>query len=340
MSFVWTTALATANAQSPLVSDNEKVAPRTALAFKLAHISDPHLSAIPKLGFVDLASKRLFGLYNWRRNRLHAFGPAILDALVADILAHKPDHVAVTGDLINLGLDVEIVAASEWLQKVGSPQNTTLVPGNHDAYMPRSLAELTKAWGAYMLGDEGGDTVTFPFVRRRGSVAIVGVSSAVPTLPLMATGEIGERQAAELTARLAELAMEGMFRVVLIHHSPVKGATAWYRRLVDTSLFRRALETSGAELVLHGHNHRTTLAWLPGKDAPVPVVGVAAASVLPRNGKPGGSYCFFQIDISDGFAWSMVERGVRYPDGPVETISTQSSTAAASEFPPGRASTT
>jgi 3',5'-cyclic AMP phosphodiesterase CpdA len=170
-----------------------------------------------------------------------------------------------------------------------------------------------------MSGD-GEKAAAFPFVRRRGPVAIVGVSSAVPTRPLMATGEIGARQAAALEALLAGLKDEGLFRIVLVHHSPVAGSTSWYRRLVDAPRFRRALAASGAELVLHGHNHRTTLARLPGPDGPVPVVGVAAASALPHDGKPGGSYCLFRIEPGQASAWTMVERGVRFPGGPVATL--------------------
>ncbi|MEO8669322.1 MAG: metallophosphoesterase [Bauldia sp.] len=290
--------------------------------FRLAHISDPHLSAVPKLGFVDLASKRLFGFYNWHRNRAHAFAPAVLSGLVADIHAAGPEHIAITGDLVNLGLESEFVAAAEWLRAVADAKHATLIPGNHDAYMPGSFAEFSKAWGDYMRGDDGKPgVVTFPFVRRRGPVALVGVSSAVATPPLMATGEVGASQAAALAVTLAALSKEGLFRVVLVHHSPIRGATSWYRRLVDARLFRRALAESGAELVLHGHDHRTTVASLPGRDGPVPVIGVAAASVLPHDGKPGGSYCLYSIETEGRFACAMVERGVRAPGGPVETLS-------------------
>src|SRR4029079_3393437 len=157
-----------------------------------------------------------------------------LDALVADMKAAQPDHIAITGDLVNLGLGAEIIAAGQWLQSVAPPDKATLIPGNHDAYMPQSIAGYLKEWSDYMTGDGASpDSVAFPFVRRRGPLALVGVSSAVATAPLMATGEIGEGQAAALAKTLVGLAGEKRFRIVLIHHSPVKGATGWYRRLAD-----------------------------------------------------------------------------------------------------------
>src|SRR5882724_11258000 len=276
--------------------------------FRLAHISDPHLGPLPKVGFGDLASKRAFGYFNWQRNRRRAFAPSILTALADDIRAVGPDHVAVTGDLVNLGLTAEFAAAREWLAELGDVDRVTVIPGNHDAYVPGAFEELTDAWHDYMTGDNS-RAVTFPFIRKRGPVAIVGTSSAIATAPLMATGEIGGGQAAALASRLAALGRAGLFRVVLIHHAPVSRTSQWHRRLVDADLFRRAIAEAGAELILHGHNHKTSIDRLPGPNGPVPVVGVAAASILPHAGKPGGSYCLFSNDGEPGsFTCDMVER--------------------------------
>ena len=263
--------------------------------FRLAHISDPHLGPLPKVGFGDLASKRALGYFNWRRNRRHAFAPSVLTALTDDIRATAPDHVAVTGDLTNLGLTAEFAAARLWLDEIGEPDRVTVIPGNHDAYVPGAFEELVDAWRPYMTGDNS-SVVTFPFIRKRGPVAIVGTSSAVATAPLMATGEFGGGQAAALASRLTALGRAGLFRIVLIHHAPVSRSSQWHRRLIDADLFRRAIAEAGAELILHGHNHTTKVDSLLGPNGAVPVVGVAAASILPHGGRPGGSYCLFSID--------------------------------------------
>ena len=289
--------------------------------FQLAHLSDPHLGPLPRVGIGDLASKRAFGYVNWHRNRRSAYAPSILTALADDIRAAAPDHVAVTGDLVNLGLTAEFAAAREWLAELGEPDKVTVIPGNHDAYVPGAFEELADVWHDYMTGDNS-KAVTFPFIRRRGRVAIVGTSSAIATAPLMATGEIGGGQAAALASRLAALGRAGLFRIVLIHHAPVSRASDWHRRLIDADLFRRAITEAGAELILHGHNHKTSVDSLPGPSGAVPVVGVAAASALPRGTHPGGSYCLFSIDgEADGFTCEMVERGVVTAGGNVEQIS-------------------
>ena len=105
---------------------------------------------------------------------------------------------------------------------MGEPEDISVVPGNHDVYVPGAFGEMLAAWRSFMSGDEpSAGRLHFPFVRRRGPIGIVGVSSAVPTAPLMATGKIREDEAVELTQRLVELGREGLFRVVLIHHPPV-----------------------------------------------------------------------------------------------------------------------
>jgi 3',5'-cyclic AMP phosphodiesterase CpdA len=238
---------------------------------------------------------------------------------------HQPDHVAVTGDLVNLALSEEFVAAHDWLRSLGDPHDVTVIPGNHDAYVPGALNELIQIWRHFMSDDDDtGEFARFPFVRRRGPVALVGLSTAVATLPLMATGHIGSDQATALGAQLARLGEEGRFRVVLIHHPPIGGIKDWQRRLVGAGLVRAEIARHGAELILHGHNHRTLVGRIAGAKTDVPVVGAAAASIAPGSSQPGGAYNLFRIeDTGGGFRCTMTERGVRHLGGKVETLSEQ-----------------
>lgn len=107
--------------------------------FRLAHISDPHLGPLPAVRWRDLASKRAFGYMNWQRGRSAALGPESLQRLVVDLHAAEPGHIAVTGDLINIGLSAEIDAAHLWLADLGDPKEVSVIPGNHDAYLPGAI---------------------------------------------------------------------------------------------------------------------------------------------------------------------------------------------------------
>lgn len=280
--------------------------------FRLAHVSDPHLGPLPDVRLRELMGKRVLGWINWRLNRGRGgMRPAVLDDLVADLRAEAPDHVAVTGDIVNIALDAELEPARRWLASLGLARDVSAVPGNHDAYVPSAIKSTTEAWGAFMKGDdEAGETIHWPYVRRRNRVAIIGLSSAEATAPFMATGRFEAGQALRLAEQLDHAAREGFYRVVLIHHPPARKPIHWAGRLIGASRLREVIQTHGAELILHGHTHRSTVEWLPGRDRPVPLVGVPSASRTPGPGRRGAGWNLFEIDGEPG-AWrtTRVERG-------------------------------
>ncbi|MEH0076803.1 metallophosphoesterase [Pannonibacter sp. Pt2] len=285
--------------------------------FRLAHLSDPHLGPLPEPELLQLLSKRILGYVNWRRNRNKAMGGDYLAALIEDMLAEVPDHIALTGDLVNIALPLEIEAAKVWLDAVAPPDLMSLVPGNHDAYVPGALRSAFKAWRPYMTGDHPAEPDSrnsikahFPYLRRRGQLALIGVSTARASAPGLATGRIGVPQTRRLQDMLEATGQEGLFRVVMIHHPPFKGATRWHKRLEDASRLRAAVKRSGAELVLHGHTHIDSLTSIEGPHGPVPVIGVPSASHAPGGSKPGARYNLFSIAREDGI-WrcTMQERG-------------------------------
>jgi 3',5'-cyclic AMP phosphodiesterase CpdA len=280
-------------------------------AFRLAHLSDPHLPPLPSARLRDLAGKRALGYLNWTRNRHKYHRRDVLDTLVSDMRAQQPDHVAVTGDLVNLALDAEFNPAREWLEGVGRPADVSVVPGNHDAYVRATRHRFVGIFGDYLRGDADGASSSFPFVRRRGPVALIGVSSAVPTPPLMATGWLGRAQLAALETILAQLSGEDAFRVLLVHHPLHSDGRA--KRLTDSRQLLELLKRHGVELVLHGHDHIHSTMWFDGPERKIPAIGVPSASALARKHYPAAAYNLFSI-ARDGNAWRC-EQTVRGLDG-------------------------
>src|ERR1700756_4872624 len=135
--------------------------------FTLAHVSDPHLAPLPKPRASELFGKRALGYLNWTRNRHKYHRREVLDALVADLETQAADHVAVTGDLVNLALNAEFSPALAWLQSVGTPDRVTAIPGNHDAYVRATRHRFVESFEEYLRGDEPAPDA-FPFLRRRG----------------------------------------------------------------------------------------------------------------------------------------------------------------------------
>jgi 3',5'-cyclic AMP phosphodiesterase CpdA len=250
------------------------------MSFSLAHLSDLHLPPSERVSWRRLNKKQLLAFLSWRRkrHRVHTFTP--LRALLADVAARAPDHIAITGDLVNFGLPAEFDAARRWLEQRGLPTNVSVVPGNHDLTVQLPWQDGLGRWDAWMQGDAGspqGDGARFPFLRRRGDIVLIGLSTAVPTPVFSAAGQLGPAQLDRLETLLEETRRDGLFRVVLIHHPAVMGPGGARKALRDRAAFRAVLRRQGAELVLNGHHHMTSLVGLPGPDGTIPCLGVPAA---------------------------------------------------------------
>ncbi len=246
---------------------------------------------------------------NWRRNRRkHLFGTA-LEEIIEEMAETELDHVAITGDLVNLATSTEIETVTQWLDVNFLPERTTLVPGNHDAYVPGALKHAVKAWKPWFLtgGEAHGKGTLFPTLTERGDCAIIGISSANASLPFMATGDFSSKQAKKAGALLADAGRRGKFRVILIHHPPVEDAASWHKRLKGIGRFQKMVEENGAELVLHGHTHLDSLHHIETERGNIPVVGIASASQSPRGKKPNAAFNLFEITGKPG-EWNLVHR--------------------------------
>src|SRR5579871_1383311 len=267
-------------------------------AFTLAHMSDPHLPPLPKPRASELLGKRALGYLNWTRNRHKYHRREVVDALTKDVTAQAPDHIAVTGDLVNLALNAEFALALAWLQSIGRPDRVTAIPGNHDAYVRATRHRFTEAFADYVSGDDN-DTA-FPTLRRRGPLALIGLSSALPTPPFMATGTLGRAQLERLARLLAELANETVFRVLMVHH-PLQ-STSRIKRLTDSAKLTALLRRHGVELILHGHDHVHSIIRIDGPNGSIPVVGVPSASALAHGRHPPAAYNIYRIE-RDNVSW-------------------------------------
>jgi 3',5'-cyclic AMP phosphodiesterase CpdA len=223
-----------------------------------------------------LANKRILGYLSWRRRRRKVHRKEVLDAVVADIRSYAPDHIAITGDLTHVGLPVECSAALHWLRSVGRSDWVSVVPGNHDRYVADRFDYTVGRWREYFRSDGG--QAKFPFFRRRGRVALIGVDTAVPTPPFLASGTVGDAQRERLAGLLTEAGSAGLFRIVLLHHSPLPDGHAQRKRLTDATELTQLLTTLGAELVIHGHGHEARIDRLTGPAGPMLVIAVPSAS--------------------------------------------------------------
>ena len=232
--------------------------------FRLAHISDTHVLSPDGVHWRELLlNKRITGWANTRlrRGRVHRrrYLEAVLDA------ASSADHLVVTGDVTNLALDGEYREARRLLDRRAGPAEISVVPGNHDLYLPSISREgrFERHFSPFVRSDLPGVGVRvaageYPFVRLRGPAAIIGLSSAVPRPPFIAAGYLGHAQLQALSAILDHPEVRGRVPVVLVHHPPVDSRSRLLRLrdgLADAAPLRRVLATLSRGLVLFGHLH-------------------------------------------------------------------------------------
>jgi 3',5'-cyclic AMP phosphodiesterase CpdA len=302
-------------------------------ALTIAHLSDVHLG--PIRGFTPRYwnLKRLTGYWNWLNRRRTFYQRSVLDRLVADLHAQRPDHIVVTGDLANIGLPQEHIDAMIWLNALGPPDRVSVIPGNHDIYARHGRDPGTRRWAAYMTSNAEGERLLpgeapnpdFPFIRCLDGIALIGLNSAVPTPPLIASGRAGREQLARLARVLDSAGRAGLFRLVLIHHPPLPGQAPVTRGLRDAAALQGVLRKHGAELVIHGHNHLSMLRLEPSSSGgAIPIVGVPSASLSRRHRREGlARYNLYRIA---GPPWhiTLEGRGLDDPAGGIVELERRS----------------
>lgn len=246
--------------------------------FTFAHLTDAHLPTHGRFRPSELLGKRALSALNWTLHRRKRHIRAVADALRDDVLKLAPDHVAMTGDVVNFGLQREFHIGAEWLRTFGDAEETSWVPGNHESLHPGVEAEMMQTFAPFRGGE------AWPWLRRRAMVSFIGVTTSIATPPGYAQGEAGKAQIAGLRDLLA--AEKGRFRVIMIHHPPTDMSKP-SKSLRDREAVCAAISESGAELVLHGHNHKNEMSWITDVMGDrIPVLGAPSASAPFGHGVP------------------------------------------------------
>ncbi len=274
--------------------------------YRIVHISDVHIPPLPRLSPRDLASKRLLGLLSWHRKWKGEHLAEIIQALQRKIGEIHPDHLCVTGDLTFTGHPVEIERSVRWLSSLGPVENISLIPGNHDAYVPGALEQACRRWAPWMIDDETGEQA-FPYLHRRGPVDLIGLSSGVPLRLPHTTGRLGVEQLEKALGLLQRIKGDGRPRILLIHHPPQEGAARPGKALQDREALREILAQHPVDLVLHGHMHKPLQATLQADEKPIPVLGAGSASTLGQRYSPAH---FHLLEFDAGYGQHAI--GVRH----------------------------
>jgi 3',5'-cyclic AMP phosphodiesterase CpdA len=279
---------------------------------RIAHLSDLHvLSRTGTAWRSILFTKRITGYANLllRRGRVHRreFLETVLDAVTKDV-----DHCVVTGDIVNLALDSEYDEAKSLLDGVARSVEVTVVPGNHDTYVPPIFHQrrFPHYFGHFLDGDLPAlasdlPVGPYPCVKLRGPVAIIALSTGVPRPPFVASGYVGAEQLSAFAAVLAHPDVASRTPVILVHHPPVDGRSWLTQRrdgLVDGAGLRRLLAPLSRGLVLFGHLHARVRCRLRTAAGSLDVIGASGAALDHDDPSIRAGYNRYVIDDQGGIA--------------------------------------
>ena len=288
---------------------------RTKTGMRLAHCSDLHLLSLDGVRTLQFANKRWIGGMNLITSRGRHHHTEAFEDMVADLATVGVDHVVCTGDVTNLAFEQEFRFARGFFDKL--PQgaaNVTVLPGNHDAYVNEGVGLFAKVFGDHASSDDDWrwpalddraceprpeeDRATWPLVRVRGPLALIGLTTSRQSPWFTAYGRLGATQLERLRRVLGDPRLHGKARVVAIHHPPAgKRARSSIRGLKDHEAFAKIIADCGAELVVHGHEHRDLRELLPTPNGPIEVLGVPSATYHAKH--PDRTARYRIIEIAD-----------------------------------------
>ena len=257
--------------------------------FKIVHISDIHLPLYnikPKIS--QLFSKRIFGYLNWvliRKKKLNTYD---INKLINIINNQYFDHIIITGDIVNIALPEEIQVANKYLKLLNNKNNISIVPGNHEAYVKKSLNKILNEWSIYMKDDFNHLIINnnknqFPYLKIKNNIAIIGLSTACSSLPGLAIGKIGIKQINKLIKILKFLSKYSIFKILIMHHPPYNNKSYWNKRLIDSSTLLDIIKCYEIHLILHGHMHNNSIETIQSLYNKVFVLGAPATFLLKNN---------------------------------------------------------
>lgn len=276
---------------------------------KIGHISDLHVFDLKNKSPGRFLNKRLIGGANLLFKRSKAHSPQAVERAIQHLVEdHDVDHIAISGDLSNLALREEFLAADKLISAIPNATDcVSVVPGNHDYYIPsiERDRDFERVFSPYMKSAVNHYTLEtgYPYCKFIGDdVVLIGLNSAIASPPMFAIGEVDERELRALEAMLDDPLVAPRFKVVMLHHPllPFEHSKVEYtRRLVNASDVLEILRRTNVDMAIHGHNHYYDHVEVPHLGAPgtLHICEAGSTSIAHASNEMfGGKFNIYHID--------------------------------------------
>ena len=227
---------------------------------------------------------------------LHFGKPAVpeqIEAIEDIILQQKFDVVAISGDLSQRARSGEFQRARAFIRLARSVSETIVVPGNHDVKWWRAPLEIGGHEAMYRNYRKYVDQDLEPVLRVPGATFVGllsahGVSRHTITWNVRDIGVIGalHKEQLERAGREFEASPPDDWRVIVMHHNPVKGELSQRHGLRNTPRVLGAFADLRVDAVLCGHDHQEAVHYIEHTKRGTVISTAGTVSNRSRGGRP------------------------------------------------------
>jgi 3',5'-cyclic AMP phosphodiesterase CpdA len=227
---------------------------------------------------------------------LHFGKPAVpeqIEAIEAVIQQEKFDVVAISGDLSQRARSGEFQRARAFIRHAEQVSKTIVVPGNHDVKWWRAPFEIGNHKRLYAnyrqyIDEELEPVLRIPGATFAGLLTAHGVSRHTLTWNVRDIGVIGALHKAQIehAAREFETSPPDDWRVIVMHHNPVKGELSQRHGLRNTPRILGAFADIGVHAVLCGHDHQEAVHYIEHTKRGIVISTAGTVSNRSRGGRP------------------------------------------------------
>jgi 3',5'-cyclic AMP phosphodiesterase CpdA len=227
---------------------------------------------------------------------LHFGKPAVpeqIEAIEAVIQEEKFDVVAISGDLTQRARSGEFQRARAFIRHAQRVSKTIVVPGNHDVKWwraPMAIGSSDAMYANYMayIDKDLEPVLRIPGATFVGLLTAQGVSRHTLTWNLRDIGIIGalKKPQLERAGKEFEKSVPDDWRIVVMHHNPVKGELSQRHGLRNTPRILGAFADLGVHVVLCGHDHQEAVHYIEHTKRGTVISTAGTVSNRSRGGRP------------------------------------------------------
>ena len=262
---------------------------------------------------------------------LHFGKPAVpeqIEAIEAFIQEEEFDVVAISGDLTQRARSGEFQRARAFIRHAQRVSRTMVVPGNHDVKWwraPLHIGGHELMYTNYMkyIDKDLEPVLRIPGATFVGLLTAHGVSRHTLTWNVRDIGVIGalHNDQLERAGREFEKSPPDDWRIVVMHHNPVKGELSQRHGLRDTPRVLGAFADLGVDVVLCGHDHQEAVHYIEHTKRGTVISTAGTVSNRSRGGRPSSinvlEFRQNTIDVST-LVWSSEAGG--FAPGPARSF--------------------